>query len=79
MRSPHCPGSGRTPANLPITDARTRCCPVCRRWLRLTRRGTLNHHVATLRTTAKLRDDARGRWCPVHKHYTPCECTEETP
>ena len=59
MRSPHCPGSGRPPVALPEVTDGPRLCPVCRRWVRLHDDGTLHYHVATLRTTAKLRDDAR--------------------
>jgi hypothetical protein len=64
MRPPHCPGSGFAAIAVVADKTDPRCgtglCPRCRRWVRLTWRDTLNHHVGTLRTTAKLRDDARG-------------------
>jgi hypothetical protein len=63
MRSPHCPGSGATVTHRlhnAILDMNFGLCPQCRRWVGATKRGTLHHHVATLRTTARLRDDARG-------------------
>jgi len=63
MRSPHCPGSGLAVTRRlhnTILDMNFSLCPQCRRWVGVTKRGTVRHHVAKLRTTAKLRDDARG-------------------
>ena len=61
MRSPHCPGSGATAKHsFLLTPPPLVRCPRCRRWVRLAKQGTVSYHVGKLRTTAKLRDDARG-------------------
>jgi hypothetical protein len=63
MRSPHCPGSGATvntrTYSFVLTPPPIVLCPRCRRWVGMTKQGTVRYHVAKLRTTAKLRDDAR--------------------
>jgi len=58
---PHCPGSGRLKWQTPSPpESVATLCPYCKRTIRLRLNGTMHYHVAKLRKTAKIRDDARG-------------------
>lgn len=59
MRSATCPGTNTSVHRLAVTDRTPRRCPVCRRWVGVTRDGWLRYHVASLRRTPRLRDDSR--------------------